>query len=174
MKKASSLLLLLGLVIMIVQGGVAAEAVTKAKATSSAQQSVTSATIKLTAIATSTGPNTGTSLALTVSNRQAFFYLKNFGTTTLNGFSLVQTRSTSTIRYCVGQEFRAGNPTTCADNSAAISLGSGTTLAGKTFATPLAPGAFYAFSSQFTSGSTNTISSVTVSHSNITNQTKNS
>lgn len=173
MKKAFSLLLLLGLItMMIVQGGVAAVAVAQARAVSAVQQSVGSATMKLTAIATSAGANTGTSLALSVTNRQAFFYLKNFGTTTLNGFNVTQTRSTSTLRYCVGQNFKPGDAVTCVDNTAAIVVGRGSPLNGITFSTPLAPGAFYAFSSQFTSGSTNTISSVTVSRANITNTTK--
>jgi hypothetical protein len=170
MKKAFSLLSLLGMItMMILQGGMAAEAVAKAQAVSSVTQSVGSATMKLTAIATSAGANTGTSLALTVSNRQAFFYLKNFGTMTLNGFSMTQTRSTATIRYCVGQEFRTGNPTTCFDNTAAILVGTGTAIGAKTFTVPLATGGFYAFSSISTSGSSNTVS-VTVSRANITNK----
>jgi hypothetical protein len=167
MKKALSLPLLLGMIVMILQGGVAAEAFSSASSTNSAPQSVTSGSFILTAVNTATSANTKQALALTISSRRGFFFLKNFGSTTLNGFSLTQTRSTSTVRYCIGQEFKAGDPRTCFDNSAAILVGTGTSLTGRTFLAPLAPGAFYAFSSQFTSGSTNTVS-VSVSRSNIT------
>ncbi len=170
MKKVLSLLLLFGMIMAILQGGVAAEAASRAKASSAVQQSATTATFKLTAVRNSTDANTGTALALTVMNRQGFFYLKNFGTTPLNGFSMTQSRSTSTVRYCIGQNFKPGDATTCLNNTAAIVVGRGSPLNGVTFTTPLAPGAFYAFSSAFTTGSSNTVN-VSVSRANITTRT---
>jgi hypothetical protein len=173
MKKALSLPLLLGMIVTVLQGGVAAEAFSSASSTNSAPQSVTSASFVLTAVNDPSNANSGKSLALSVSSRRGFFFLKNFGSTALTGFSMTQTRSTSTVRYCVGQVFRTGNATTCLDGTAAILIGTGTSLPNRTFTVPLAPGLSYAFSSSFTSGSTNTVS-VSVSRSNITSTTTSS
>ncbi len=158
--------LLLGGLLLAPQGVGAAHAAAGAQAQSSSSQAVVSATFILTAVTNSADPNSGRNLALSINSRRGFFYLKNFGTTSLTGFSMTQTRSNSTVRYCVGQEFRSGSATTCVDNSTAILVGTGISLTGRTFTTALPPGGFYAFSSSFTSGSTNTVS-VSVSRSNI-------
>ena len=170
MKKALSLLLLFGGIISILQGGVAAEASTTASSTNSARQSVGTGSFILTAVATSSSSNTKAALVVTTVNSEGFFYLKNFGTEALSGLSMTQTVSASTIRYCIGTDFTAGDPTKCADGSNAISFGNGQTMTGKTLRTALAPGASYAFSCHLNSATTTTIS-VSVSSANLTKQT---
>jgi hypothetical protein len=168
-KKILSFALLLGLTLAVVLEGERAEASSSAQSTNATSQSVTSATFSLAAVAKSTDGNGGAALAVTITGQQGFFYLKNFGTTTLNGFSMTQVRPNSTVRYCVGQEFKAGDATTCFDNTAPILVGSSKTLPDTTFTSPLSPGSFYAFSCVVTGGGTNTFS-VSVSRANITNQ----
>ena len=163
-------MLLFGLVIAIVQGGVAAEAATHAKASSTTQQSVESATIRLTPVNATIDPNSSSALSLKLSRGDGFFYLKNFGTTKLNGFAMTQTSPNSTIRYCVGQEFIVGNVTTCVDGTAASVVGKGKSLPAITYFSPLAPGDSRAFSSDGNGSGNNTIS-VSVSRVNIVART---
>jgi len=171
MKKALSLLLLLGGIISVLHGGVAAEASTTATSANSARQSVGSGSFILTAVATAASVNTGTALVVTTVNNDGFFFLKNFGTEALNGLSMTQTEQASTIRYCLASDFVSGDPTKCADGSDAISFGSGKTISGKTLRTALAPGASYAFSCHLGPGNKTTTISVSVSSANITKQT---
>jgi hypothetical protein len=171
MKKALCFALLLGWLIVAPQVVERAAASASATASNSVTNTVSSGSFLLTAVQHSSDSNTGTGLALTMSGGQGFFYLKNFGTTSLKGFSLSQTRNSSTVRYCVGQEFKVGDATTCFDNTAAILVGSGTSIPGVIFATALSPGASYAFSSSF-NGSAGNIVSVTVTAANINNQTR--
>lgn len=167
MTKAFCLALLLGWLILAPQVVETANASASAQASNSSTNSVGSGSIKLTAVALSTSPNSGTSLALTYSSNRAYFYLKNFGTATLTGFSVTQTNTTSTLRYCIGQAFKTNSSTICADNSSAFLVGTGTSLPGKTFSTALPTGTAYAFCSARTNSGSNTIS-VSVSSSNVT------
>jgi len=170
MKKALSLLLLLGQIISVFLGGVAAEASTTATSVNSARQTLQSGSFILTAVATSSSSNTKAALVVTSVDNEGFFYLKNFGTEALNGLSMTQTATGSTIRYCVASDFAPGDPTNCADGSSAISFGNGQTMTGKTLRTPLQPGASYAFSCHL-SGASRTTISVSVSSAAITKQT---
>lgn len=166
MKKALCLTLLLGFLVLVPQAAEQAQAASNAIASNSAAHSVGSGTIKLTAVTLATGPDSGTFLTPVYNSKSAIFYLKNFGTKTLNGFSVTQTDSSSVLRYCVGQAFQPGSSTVCADGTNAVSAGTGTTTA--VFTTPLPPGMSYVFSSQVQSGNSSNRVDISVGPSNIT------
>lgn len=168
MKRVLSCVLLLGWLTGAPQVVSAAEASVAATASNSVPNSVSSGAIKLTAVFLSTSPNSGLPLNITsfTSNR-AYFYLTNFGTVNLLGFDVAQSNSTSTLRYCAGQEFRANSSTKCLDNSNAISVGQGLSLPGNVFSTALAPNTSYVFCSTRTNMAANVVS-VSVSPSNVT------
>lgn len=127
-------------------------------AKSSQNQVFSTGKIQLTAVSAANDSNSGTSLTLNMPSKRDFFFLKNFGTETLNGFTITQTLASSTLRYCVNQLFKSGSTTQCADNSSAISVGNGINPGHKVFTTPLTSGNSYQFSSTATGNGSNTIS----------------
>ena len=127
-------------------------------AKSSQNQVFSTGKIQLTAVSAANDSNSGTSLTLNMPSKRDYFFLKNFGTETLDGFTISQTLASSTLRYCVNQLFKSGSSILCADNSSAISIGNGLNIGHLYFAIPLAVGNSYQFSSTATGNGTNTIS----------------
>jgi hypothetical protein len=175
MKKSFCLVLLLGVLILAPSGAEAAVGLTLATASNASTNTVSTGTIKLTAVPLSTSANSEASLTLSYTGNRATFSLKNFGTETLNQFDITQTNPASTLQYCVGQDFKSNSSTRCADNSTAfvITLGgahegnNGTSGVAITFSTPLPPGTSYTFCSSVSKSGPNTVS-ISVSSSYIT------
>ena len=174
MNKALCLALLLGWLILAPQIVETADASAAATASNAVTNSVGSGSFMLTAVAASTDTNTGTSLALAYSSNRAYFFLKNFGTETLNGFDITQSNANSTLRYCVGQAFKTSSTTQCQDNSTAILVGTAASLTGNLFTTALSAGSSYAFCSSRTGGSGANTVGVSVRSSNTTASVTNS
>lgn len=119
-------------------------------------------------VSASGASNPQNALTLTMSAKNDYFYLKNFGNFTMRYFSMTQTLASTTIRYCVNQNFKGGSYTKCADNSNAISVGSSLNLGRKQFNTPLTSGTSYHFSAVSTNSGSNVIS-VSVSQNDLLN-----
>ncbi len=175
MKRALCLALLLGVSILAPQAAESAYGSSAAEATNTAAQDFGTGTIILTAVANATDSNTQKSLALSYNRaNQAFFYVTNFGTETLNSFTLTQTNSASTIRYCVAPAgFKSNSTMLCTDNTNAILVGSGTSLLNKSLTPALPKTTTYAFSSTRANGSGDTVG-IKVGPANITSSVTNS
>ena len=102
--------------------------------------------------------NPQSALTLTMSAKNDYFYLKNFGNFTLRYFSMSQTLASTTIRYCINQNFKGGSYTKCADNSNAITVGTALNLGRLQFNTPLTPSGSYHFSAVSTNTGNDVIS----------------
>ena len=142
-------------------------------ARSSQNQVFSTGKIQLTAVSSANDLNSGTSLALNMPSKRDFFFLKNFGTETLNGFTISQTLASSTLRYCVNQLFKSGSTIICADNTNAFIVGNGLNLGHIHYSYPLVAGNSYQFSSTATTNGSNIIS-VSVSSNDYTPITDNS
>ncbi len=133
-----------------------ASASIQAIATNPATHRVKSGTLKMSAVSVSSGLQTGTALSLT--SRQSYFYVKNFGTLELSSFRLSQTRN-ATIRYCGVQGFQTSPVSyrTCFDGTSAQSLGSNNNISKIDLAVTLAPGESHQFSADTNSNNSNPI-----------------
>ena len=119
-------------------------------------------------VSASGASNPQNALTLTMSAKNDYFYLKNFGNFTMRYFSMTQTLASTTIRYCVNQNFKGGSYTKCADNSNAISIGNSLNLGRIQFNSPLMSGTSYHFSAVSTNSGSNVIS-VSVSQNDLLN-----
>ena len=131
-------------------------------AKSNENQGFSTGSLQLAAVSTPLSANPGSSLTLAMPSKKDFFYIKNFGSKTLDGFTITQTLGSSTLRYCVNQSFKSGSTTQCSDNSSAVSVGNGINPGHKYFTVPLVVGNSYQFSATASGNGSNTIS-VTVS-----------
>ena len=121
----------------------------KAVVSNSSPWSVSTTSFNLAPVTAAASPNpNGTALAISISkNSTYYFYLKNFGLSPVTGYSATLSISSS-LYYCIGQLFKPSSYNTCADNSAAKALNSGTagtTFNNMTFTTALPVGSSYEF-----------------------------
>jgi len=160
--------LLTGVPMAVVHAGPTARALNVTK------QNVTSGTYELTAVATSSSPDTHASYTLIVaSNAIGYYAIRNFGTLSVNSFSLTGSTSTA-MRYCLNQAFQSGSQTRCADGSSSPRITIGAYPTQTTMATALAPGGYLTLSETSTS-SVNDVITIAVSRTQIvTNGTRNS
>jgi hypothetical protein len=138
-----------------------AAAASKLTAISTGGTQITSGKFLLAPVSTSGAANPQSALTLNMSAKNDYFYLKNFGNYTLSYFSMTQTLASTTIRYCVNQNFKGGSYTKCADNSNPFTVGNTMNLGRIQFNTPLTPGAAFHFSVVSTNNGTNVISVTT-------------
>lgn len=134
-----------------------------ARAQNNSSQSFVTGTWDLTPVATSASPNTHSTFNLVATSSQiGTFALVNFGSLSVQAFTLTGSTSTS-LRYCQNQAFRSGSSSTCADNSVAgtVQLAGATTLS-----SALAP-AGYLTISETSKRTVNDTISVAVSQSQI-------
>ena len=129
---------------------------------------ITSGKFLLAPVSTSGAANPQSALTLNMSAKNDYFYLKNFGNYTLSYFSMTQTLASTTIRYCVNQNFKGGSYTKCADNSNPFTVGNTLNLGRIQFNTPLTPGAAFHFSAVSTNSGSNVIS-VSISRNDLLN-----
>ena len=131
-----------------------ASASINAIATNPATQRVESGTLKMSAVSDASGLPSGTALSLTT--RQSYFFVKNFGTLGLSSFRLTQTRN-ATIRYCGAQGFQTSSFRTCVDGTNAQSVGSNNNISKIDLAATLEPGESHQFSADTNSNNSNPI-----------------
>ena len=159
------------LLVLIVSGlfrPVSASGANKLTAISTGGIQVSSGKFLLAPVSTSGAANPQNALILNMSAKNDYFYLKNFGNYTLNYFSMTQTLASTTIRYCVNQNFKGGSYTKCADNSNAFTVGNTLNLGRIQINTPLTPGAAFHFSAVSTNSGSNVIS-VSISRNDLLN-----
>jgi hypothetical protein len=135
--------------------------VSRLTSVSSSTLQATSGKFLLAPVSTTGAANPQSALTLNMSAKNDYFYLKNFGNYTLSYFSMTQTLASTTIRYCVNQNFKGGSYTKCADNSNPFTVGNTMNLGRIQFNTPLTPGAAFHFSVVSTNNGTNVISVTT-------------
>lgn len=145
-----------------------AAAASKLTAISSSGTQVSSGKFLLAPVSTSGAANPQSALTLIMSAKNDYFYLKNFGNYTLSYFSMTQTLASTTIRYCVNQNFKGGSYTKCADNSNPFTVGNTLNLGRIQFSTPLISGSSYQFSAVSSSNNSNVIS-VSVTRNDLLN-----
>ena len=145
-----------------------AAAASKLTAISSSGTQVSSGKFLLAPVSTSGAANPQSALTLIMSAKNDYFYLKNFGNYTLSYFSMTQTLASTTIRYCVNQNFKGGSYTKCADNSNPFTVGNTLNLGRNQFNTALTAGNSYQFSVVSTISGNNTIS-VSISRNDLLN-----
>ena len=129
---------------------------------------ITSGKFLLAPVSTSGAANPQSALTLIMSAKNDYFYLKNFGNYTLSYFSMTQTLASTTIRYCVNQNFKGGSYTKCADNSNPFTVGNALNLGRLQFNTALSPGSSLHFSAVSTNSGSNVIS-VSISRNDLLN-----
>ena len=129
---------------------------------------ITSGKFLLAPVSTSGAANPQSALTLIMSAKNDYFYLKNFGNYTLSYFSMTQTLASTTIRYCVNQNFKGGSYTKCADNSNPFTVGNALNLGRLQFNTALSPGSSFHFSAVSTNSGSNVIS-VSISRNDLLN-----
>jgi hypothetical protein len=164
-------LLIFALLIQICLGMLnptSASGASKLTAISSGGTQVTSGKFLLAPVSTSGAANPQSALTLIMSAKNDYFYLKNFGNYTLRYFSMTQTLASTTIRYCVNQNFKGGSYTKCADNSNPFTVGNTLNLGRIQFNTPLTASNSYQFSAVSTISGNNTIS-VSISRNDLLN-----
>ena len=147
---------------------------TTARALNVTKENVTSGTYELTAVATATSPDTHASYTLVVvANAIGYYAIRNFGTLSVNSFSLTGSTSTA-MRYCMNQAFQSASQTRCADGTSAARITIGAYPTQTTMTTALAPGGYLTLSE--TSNSTvNDVINIAVARAQIvTNGTRNS
>ena len=157
------------LIIPIVSGmflEVSAFAASKLTAISTGGTQISSGKFLLAPVSTSGAANPQSALTLNMSAKNDYFYLKNFGNFTMRYFSMSQTLASTTIRYCINQNFKGGSYTKCADNSNAITVGTALNLGRLQFSTPLIPSGSYHFSVVSTNAGSDVIS-VSVSQNDL-------
>jgi len=145
-------------IIALLFGANSAHAASKLTAESSKSQQISSGRFLLAPVSVSAAANPQSSLTLLMSAKNDYFYLKNFGTYSIRYFTMTQTLASTTIRYCVNQNFRGGSYTRCNDNSNALLVGSSLALGRQLFSTPLGVGTSYHFSAVSTISGSNIIS----------------
>ena len=143
-------------------------AASKLTAISTGGTQITSGKFLLAPVSTSGAANPQSALTLNMSAKNDYFYLKNFGNYTLSYFSMTQTLASTTIRYCVNQNFKGGSYTKCADNSNPFTVGNTLNLGRIQFNTALTAGNSYQFSVVSTISGNNTIS-VSISRNDLLN-----
>ena len=137
---------------------IAANSATPLRAVSRATVSVTSGKFLLAPVSAAGSSNPLSALTLTMTAKNDYFYLKNFGDFTIKYFSMTQTLASTAIKYCVNQTFKGGSYTKCNDNSNAITVGNTLNLGRILFSTSLASGASYQFSAVSSNSGSNVIS----------------
>jgi hypothetical protein len=145
-----------------------AAAASKLTAVSSNGLQVSSGKFLLAPVSTSGAANPQSALSLIMSAKNDYFYLKNFGNYSLSYFSMTQTLASTTIRYCVNQNFKGGSYTKCADNSNPFTVGNTLNLGRLQFNTALSPGSSFHFSAVSTNSGSNVIS-VSISRNDLLN-----
>jgi len=148
----------LAFLLIFVFSSTTAYAASKLTAESSKSQQISSGRFLLAPVSVSAAANPQSSLTLLMSAKNDYFYLKNFGTYSIRYFTMTQTLASTTIRYCVNQNFRGGSYTRCNDNSNALVVGSSLALGRQLFSTPLGIGTSYHFSAVSTISGNNIIS----------------
>lgn len=134
--------LLLTLVLIIGQVPAAAQVAS----TRSVPGTVVSGTFLAAAVPLASSINPLGPINLTLTAHDDYFVIKNFGTESVWRLSVTQTLSSVTLRYCVGQGFKKGDPKHCADSSAPVTLGVGLSIPDVVLTSPIAAGAALNFS----------------------------
>ncbi len=131
-----------------------------ARAANSVAQSFSTGTMRLAPLTNSTDPLAVAPGSINVQQKNDYFFIKNFGTTTLASFTLTQSGTPAQINYCRGQLFGSSpkSYTLCADGSTALSLGSAVSIHSPTFSPPLAVGEVLNLAAVKSSVQTNNIS----------------